>query len=69
MKIQLLTNKNDSCEAVLLEASPVEYLIINSALKQFKNNAINNITDKIIAERILDTEMGHIKYTQGEKND
>ncbi len=56
MKIQLIT-QNDCCEKVVVEYTPVEWLIANKALKQFRKNGYNALSDREIAENMIETEI------------
>ena len=57
MKVQIITQEdlNNGCENVVgmvLTASPVEYMLLNSALNDFIRNKDNNEEDRKIARRI-----------------
>jgi hypothetical protein len=56
MKITLVT-QNDYCKEVLIVTTPVEFLILNKALKLFVKNKNNNDTDIKIAKRMNETKL------------
>lgn len=56
MKIKVIT-VNDCCEKVIAECSPVEWLVVNKALKLFRVDGFNALKDREIAEAMIDTEI------------
>ena len=60
MRLQIMT-KDDCCENVLINASPVEFLVLNKALKRFIENKDTNSTDRKIAESMNETEIEFVE--------
>lgn len=50
MKIKFVIEEDDIAKEVCLTASPVEYLVISSALKQFVENPNNHSADVKVAQ-------------------
>lgn len=55
MKI-IITIKDDICKNFSMECTPVEYLIINKALKQFSDNKENHKEDREKAAEMFGAE-------------
>ena len=52
MTIDFIIEKEDIVKEVKLITSPVEYLVISAALKQFAENTSNHATDIEVAKRM-----------------
>lgn len=50
---ELIVDKNDYCQKVLLTCEPAEYLIIESALKTFSIDKNTRFIDRDIAKRLI----------------
>ena len=49
MKVNIITENEDIVKEIQLITSPVEYLVLNDALRQFINNPKNNLIDVGVA--------------------
>lgn len=52
MEIKLIIEDEDIVKNVQLTTSPIEYLVISAALKQFADNTSNSPNDIIVAKRM-----------------
>lgn len=58
MEITIDVKDDDIVEAVHLDCSPVEYLIINKALKEARNNKDWHKTDREVVKEMLEDMRG-----------
>ena len=49
MTVNIITENEDIVKEIQLTTSPVEYLVLNDALRQFINNSKNNLVDVGVA--------------------
>lgn len=56
MKVRILC-KNDICEGVEITSTPAEYLVLNKAIIQFRDNKANHLEDRKIAEQMTETKL------------
>ena len=64
MTVQLIT-QDDICEGVEIKTTPAEFLVLNKALRQFKENQGNHLEDRKIAEQMTGTKLEFMERMKG----
>jgi hypothetical protein len=59
MTIDFIIEEDDVVKEVLITASPIEYLVISSALKQFAENPNNHSVDIEVAKNMRKVMENH----------